>query len=454
MVYGLQRAQINNLIRGAGSHLELCHYSAIKSQYSQNNAWNVKSHASNCMTNNNNKNNGFRVRAFSDCELLSDERFLVFFRNFLVAYYECRKKKRSSPSEIYYEMNGVSMTLHLALDIYTYSYVIKPSICFIIYIPTIREVFAAAFADRVCHVWVAMRLEPMLEKYLPDAINANRRRKGTSGAVKMCYTYVQKGGWIHKFDIQGFFMAIDKRLLWDRLKPFAGLYNEWDKEWFMYALEKTVFNCPQYNCIRVCSEKSWERLPSNKSLFNRDRWHGLPIGDLLSQMLVGFYISPFIFELIRRGYDVVNYVDDTVVRHGSKEAMLNDIPFMRDYLKRELGLTLHPRKFYFQHSSKGLTFLGAVIKPHRMYCGERTAKNAFEKQLPKSLKRAMQSVNSYLGYFRQYRTYSLREKLAQKCFKKYGKKIYFGKSYLKMIIKKKPKKRKKKGLQAIYQKDA
>ena len=79
---------------------------------------------------------------------------------------------------------------------------------------------------------------------------------------------------------------------------------------------------------------------------------------------------------------------------------------------------------------------------------------AFEKQLPKSLKRAMQSVNSYLGYFRQYRTYSLREKLAQKCFKKYGKKIYFGKSYLKMIIKKKPKKRKKKGLQAIYQKDA
>lgn len=436
MVYGLQRVQSNKFIRGVGSHLELCHYNAIMSQYSQNNAWNVKSHASNCMTNNNNKNNGFRVRAFADCKLLDDERFCVFCNNFLVAYYECRKKKRSSPSEIYYEMNGVSNTLHLALDVYTYNYVIKPSICFIIYIPTIREVFAANFADRVCHVWVAMRLEPMLEKYLPDAINANRRGKGTSGAVRLCHRMIQKGGWIWKFDIQGFFMAIDKRLLWARLEPFAEQYKGWEKPWFMYVLKMTVFNCPQYNCIRVCHPRCWDRLAKNKSLFNNDKWHGLPIGDLLSQMLVGFYIAPFIMTMIGMGYDVSNYVDDTAARNDSKERILHDIPFFRQILKERFQLVLHPKKFYLQHSSKGVTFLGSIIKPNRIYCGHQTIKNAFKKELPKGLKKARASINSYLGYMGQYCTYKLRRMLANRCFLKYGNKIYFGKSYRKMVIKK------------------
>ena len=424
------------MIRGFYSHLELCHYEAIKAQYSSaTNAWNVN--FSNANVNNNNRSNSNRVRAFSDCQLFNDDGFIDFFADMLVAYYECRKKKRSSRSEIIYEMEGITNTFHLALDVYTFRYKIEPSLCFIIFIPTIREVFCAMFRDRIVHTWIALRLTPMLERYLPDAINANRIRKGTSGAVKQCYDMVQKGGWIWKFDIQGFFMSIDKRLLWSRLKPFAEQYTGSDRKWFLYALELSVFNCPQENCIRISPLSDWDRLPENKSAFGKDRWHCLPIGDLLSQMLVGFFMAPFIFLMMDMGYDVVNYVDDTVARNDDKDKILYDIPFFRRILKEEFHITLHPKKFYLQHASKGVSFLGAIIKPHRMYCGHRTIKNAFAKSLPKQLEKARSSINSYLGYLQQYTTYGLRKKYADRCFRKFGDKIYFGKRYLKMNIKKK-----------------
>lgn len=425
------------MIRGFHSHLELCHYKAVKAQYSASNAWNCNFNQTNCNTNNNNnKNNNNRVVAVSDYHLFNDAEFQWFFEGMLVAYYECRKKKRSSRSEIEYEMDGVRNTIHLALDIYTFRYVISPSLCFIIFVPTIREVFCALFRDRVTHTWLAMRLEPMFEKYLPDAVNANRKGKGTSGAVRMCYDMVQKGGWIYKFDIQGFFMSVDKNLLWVRLKPFVERYTGWDKRWFLYALELSLFNCPQFNCVRVCPLEYWDRLPESKSAFGKDRWHCLPIGDLLSQMLVGFFITPFISFMLKMGYDVVNYVDDTTARNDDKEKILKDIPLFRYVLKEFFHLTLHPKKFYLQHTSKGVAFLGAIIKPHRMYCGRRTVKNAFSKRLPRRLTDARASVNSYLGYFKQYTTYGIRKKYAERCFRKFGNKVYFGKNYSKMVIKK------------------
>ena len=420
------------MIRGFHSHLELCHYKAIKSQYSAQNAWNVNFNNSN--VNNNTKSNTHSVRAFSDCQLLNDDTFQCFFEDMLVAYYECRKRKRSSGSEIEYEMRGVSNTLYLALDIYTYKYVIGKSLCFIVFMPTIREVFCAMFRDRIVHTWIALRLEPMLDAYLPDAVNANRKRRGTSGAVKMCYDMVQKDGWLWKFDIQGFFMAIDKRLLWERLEPFAKQYTGWDRNWFMYALELSLFNCPQHNCVRICPIEYWDRLPDSKSAFGKDEWHCLPIGDLLSQMLAGFFIAPFIFLMLDMGYDVVNYVDDTVSRHDDKDKLLEDIPFFRRVLKDDYHLTLHPKKCYIQHTTKGVTFLGAIIKRNRTYCGHRTIKSAFSRRLPRRVLLARESVNSYLGYFRQFFTFNIRKRYAEKCFHRFHDKVSFDKGYSKMII--------------------
>lgn len=444
------------MIREFYSHLELCHYEFIKAQYSSaTNAWNVNFNNSN--VNNNTRTNGNSVRAFSDCQLFNDEDFLDFYVSMLVAYYECRRKKRSSRSEIEYEMEGVQNTLFLAIDIYTRSYKVSPSYCFIIYIPTIREVFCASFDARICHTWIAMRLERLFGKVLPDCVCSNRKGKGTSGAVKLASEYVNGcRGWIWKFDIRGFFMSIDIRILWRMLESILDSYTGRDKDILKWLTYICVMNRPQQNCVRICNEKEWERLPRQKSLFGQDEWHGLPIGDLLSQMCAGLYITPFIHYLQSLGLTMVaNYVDDSVVVHESKDFILECIPKARRFLEEELGLTLHPYKCYIQHTSKGLTFLGAIIKPHRMYCGERTVRNAFEKPLPGSLTAARSTVNSYLGYFRQFRTYGIRKHYAERCFRKYGRRIHFGKRFAKLIIPKKKIRRKHtpRSLQVYYLKD-
>lgn len=42
-------------------------------------------------------------------------------------------------------------------------------------------------------------------------------------------------------------------------------------------------------------------------------------------------------------------------------------------------LRLHPRKIYLQHFSKGVKFIGAVVKPGREYIGNRTKGNLYAK---------------------------------------------------------------------------
>ena len=372
----------------------------------------------------------------------------------LAAYYECRRKKRSSKSEIKYEIEGVRNTLFLALDVFTYMYEISPSQCFIIYEPTIREVFCSAFDTRVCHTWIAMRIERLFDRILPDCVFANRKGKGTSGAINRVYEYVNScNGWIYKFDKRGFFMSIDIRILWNKLKPILDSYTGFDKDYLIWLTRLCVMSRPQHNCIRISNIKEWDRLPKEKSLFGQDDYHGLPIGDLLSQMCAGLYISPFVRYLQSLGFTMIaNYVDDTIIVHHDKRFILDNIPNMRRFLWENLGLTLHHRKSYIQHTSKGVTFLGAIIKPHRMYCGHRTIANAFSKRLPKSLEDLRSTVNSYLGYFGQFRTYGLRKAFADKVFAKLGSKIYFGKSYNKMIICKPKKKHKKKGLKVVLAK--
>jgi len=66
------------------------------------------------------------------------------------------------------------------------------------------------------------------------------------------------------------------------------------------------------------------------------------------------------------------YVDDFVLIHPDKEYLKSLIPKISNFLHSNLQLTLHPNKIYLQHYTKGVQFLGAKIKPYRIYIGNRT----------------------------------------------------------------------------------
>jgi RNA-directed DNA polymerase len=89
-----------------------------------------------------------------------------------------------------------------------------------------------------------------------------------------------------------------------------------------------------------------------------------------------------------------------------------------------------------QHYTKGVNFLGATIKPHRMYVANRT-KRKFNHCIKKwetflntasptktDLHRMRASINSYLGILQHYRAYGIKRKALldgkPKKFYKYG----------------------------------
>ena len=117
------------------------------------------------------------------------------------------------------------------------------------------------------------------------------------------------------------------------------------------------------------------------------------------------------------------YVDNFILVHQDKDVLKSLIPVLKARLLEHLQLRLHPNKIYWQHYSKGVQFLGAVIKPHRIYITKRTQGNFYDAikkqnaqvlvQKPNKQQQAafLSSMNAYLGILKHYQTYKLRKKL-------------------------------------------
>jgi len=67
------------------------------------------------------------------------------------AFEDCLKHKRNTPGAIKFCVDRVDNVLQLVEDINNRTYSISTSTAFMIEDPKIREIFAAAFRDRVVH---------------------------------------------------------------------------------------------------------------------------------------------------------------------------------------------------------------------------------------------------------------------------------------------------------------
>ena len=67
------------------------------------------------------------------------------------------------------------------------------------------------------------------------------------------------------------------------------------------------------------------------------------------------------------------------------------IPQITDFLQAGLKLTLHPRKMYLQHYSKGVHFLGMVIQPNHITSGRRLKRDKSPAELLKSVQKRLWS---------------------------------------------------------------
>lgn len=359
----------------------------------------------------------------------------LFTKDIFAAYYDCRRHKRNTVNALRFELNLEQNIRQLAIDILSETYAISRSCSFIVDWPVKREIFAADFRDRVIHHYIIAKLEPYFERIFIHDSYSCRKGKGTHFAVKRVDHFIRscshnytRDCYVLKLDIQGFFMSIRKELLQAKVeRVIRKYYRGFDKELLSDLCRMVVMHNPVVNCFVKGSSTDWDGLPESKSLFRTGGELGLPIGNLTSQVFANLYLNDF-DHYVRRELKIKyygRYVDDCVFVSNDKEELKELIVKVRTYLHDSLGLTVHPRKIYLQHYTKGIQVTGVFIKPHRKYIGKRIQRSmnqVFRKGYrdifhqeeaiyQQNIKHWLCSVNSYLGISKHYDTYSFRKKL-------------------------------------------
>lgn len=350
------------------------------------------------------------------------------------AYYDARKNKRNTMNQLDFEINLESNIINLYEELVAWRYEVSRSIHFIQEFPVKREVFAWCFRDRIIHHLVYNYVAPIVEKkFIYDSYSC-RIWKGTSLGIKRVNRFIRscsdnytKDCYILKLDIAGYFMSINKDILFEKIKVLLIDNNTLDFDFIIKIIEKIIFNDCTKDSIFKGRRDDYLWLPRNKSLFFASPGCWLPIWNLTSQLFSNVYLTDFDL-FIRHWLNCKyygRYVDDFVIIHKDKNYLTSLILVIDNYLNANLWLKLHPKKIYLQHYKKWVLFLWAFIKPHRQYIRKRTVwwfyskLNKLNKRLENNNFRpdsnfkedAISTINSYLGMLKQFKSYKLRKKL-------------------------------------------
>lgn len=307
------------------------------------------------------------------------------------AYFDARKHKRKTAGALRFEMDYEAEIFKLYDEIVSGTYKIAPSVCFISFQPVKREIFAGDFRDRIVHHLLFNYLNPLCERLFIHDSYSCRAGKGTTCGIRRakhfirsCSENYRKDCYVLKLDISGYFMSIDRRILFKKIEKLLDRSRseiDFDRDLILELVRKVIFNDPTRNCVIKGERKDWIGLPRSKSLFFSVKESGLPIGNLTSQLFANLYLDDFDHfiksKLGCRYYG--RYVDDLFFVHQSKLFLLALFPALGGYLRSRLSLRLHPKKIYLQHFRHGVAFLGVFILPYRTYLKNRTKGNIHKK---------------------------------------------------------------------------
>ncbi|MCK4824132.1 hypothetical protein KA005_50735 [bacterium] len=113
----------------------------------------------------------------------------------------------------------------------------------------------------------------------------------------------------------------------------------------------------------------------------------------------------------------IRYVDDFVILSRDREELSEWKEKIRDFLKFELNLKLHPKRMRLQPISNGIDFLGYITRRNYILVRRRVINNmkmklkCFGEPKYKTWKALRDSIQSYLGHFKWANSYSLVKRL-------------------------------------------
>lgn len=342
------------------------------------------------------------------------------YTDVLKAYFDCRKHKRMTGSALAFELKFEQNLYTLTRQINNNTYIIGPTRAFVVTYPKPREVWAALFRDRIVHHLIYNDIAPYFEGHFIEDTYSCIKNRGTLLALIRCKHFLEratqywsKPAWVLQLDIKNFFVSINKHILYDLIA------KHFDCNCLLLDLIRyVIYNDPTQNAL-VDSYSDFGIIPPHKSLWNANKNHGLPIGNLTSQLFANIYLDEldkFIKHILKVKF-YGRYVDDFYIIHTDKDLLYKYCEKINLFLRSRLQLELSVPKTKIKAADSGITFLGTTIYP--FHALPRKMNVAKLKEVARQLQKnytdpfLLASINSYLGMLKQADTFQLRKRICE-----------------------------------------
>lgn len=329
---------------------------------------------------------------------------IVSSENFFAAWDEFRVDKRRKKDVQAFEFKLEQNIFQLHRDLATKQYKHQAYMGFYIRDPKVRHIHKATVRDRILHHAVFRILNPVFEQTFIANSFSCRVGKGTHKGVLAAESMIRKESrnytmpcYALKCDVRKFFGSIDHEILLAILKKRI---VDPDTMWLMEQIVRS-FSAEQ------------------TTLFDR---HGLPIGNLTSQLFANVYMNEF-DQFVKHELKVkhyARYTDDFVVISTDKKYLEGILDPFQKFIGDKLNLSLHPKKCVILDVGKGVDFSGYVILTHYRLLRSKTKHRIFRKLKYRvaQFRRGeidehslSQSLQSYLGALSHAHTYQLSQDL-------------------------------------------
>lgn len=259
---------------------------------------------------------------------------------------------------------------------------------FKIYDPKEREIYRLPYyPDRILHHAIMNVLEPIFVSIFTKDTYSCIKNRGIHGALRNVKKTLKDDpsgtAYCLKLDIKKFYPSIDHELLKSIIRRKIKDIR------LLSLLDEIIDSAP-----------------------------GVPIGNYLSQYFANLYLAYFDHWLkeVKHVKYYFRYADDMVILHSSKQYLRDMFNEMRDYLHKELNLTIKGNWQIFPVKSRGIDFLGYVFF-HTHILLRKGIKKRFCRRVYELNKRDLtdkafkQSVCSWIGWIKYCNGKHLLKKL-------------------------------------------
>jgi len=318
---------------------------------------------------------------------------IISIENLFQAWNEFKKGKRKKKDVQVFERRLEDNLFELYFKLKNKTYRHGAYFSFYVNDPKRRHIHKASVSDRIAHHLLYRYLYNLFDKtFIYDSYSC-RLNKGTHRGVRRLFKFARKESrnytgicWALKCDVKKFFAAVDHKIL------FSLLSKEISDKNILQLLQRVI-------------DSFHSEMGNGK---------GIPLGNLTSQVFANIYLNE-LDQFVKHKLGIryyLRYADDFVILSNKRKFLEALVPKIREFLKTELRLSLHPDKIIFRKYTWGIDFLGYKVLPHYILPRTKTKRRMFRKLKEKvGFPGFDESLQSYLGYLGHANSYRLVQRV-------------------------------------------